>query len=112
MGEQRGIAEFMLDSRSNGAHSHQAMLIEFLTQEMILPFAMHSIHRTLFMNVVKDPSNELCLSDMLQIASVVLTKHIPPAWLAFAADCAEMYVARGGHFVEKSDQAGIYSTTC
>ena len=107
-GEQRGFAEFMLDSRSNSARSHKDMLMEFLTQEMSLPFEMHSIHRALFMNVVKDPSKELCLNDMLQIVSMVLTKHIPPAWLAFAADCAEMHIARGGHFVEKSEQAGIY----
>ena len=94
----------MLDSRSDGTHSHKAMLMEFLSQEMNLPFGMHSIHRTLFMGVVKDTSKELSLSDMLQMASMMLRQHIPPVWLAFALDCA-----RGGHFVEKSDQAGLCS---
>ena len=54
----------------------------------------------------KHVTNEISLCDLLDMFNQVLSKCVYPKWIGFAADCAEMYVARGGHFVEKSEQVG------
>lgn len=96
----------MLENDSDEAHCNRSLLTEFIQQEMKLPFQMHSVHRQLFMAVLKHQSKSMSLETMLQIIFEVMQRQILPPWLAFAADTAEMYVLRGGHFVEKSDQAG------
>ena len=95
----------MLD-QEEGSSCTRKQLIEFINQEMSMPFQVHSIHRQLLQAVKKHVTAEISLRDLLDIFNQVLSQCVNPQWIAFAADCAEMYVARGGHFVEKSDQAG------
>eukprot|EP00435_Cladocopium_sp_Y103_P023240 s1212_g5.t1 len=95
----------MLEQDGDGQEScSRSQLMEFLNQEMSLPFQVHSIHRQLFQAVKKNIAATASLCEMLELFNQVLSQSIYPKWIGFAADCAEMYVARGGHFVEKSDQ--------
>ena len=94
----------MLD-QDDGDTRSRSQLVEFINQELSLPFQVHSIHRQLF-QAVKKTTTEMTLHGLLEMFNQVLSQCVYPKWLGFAADCAEMYVARGGHFVEKSEKAG------
>ncbi len=98
------IAQFMLDGEQRGA------LEAFLATEMTLPDGMHSAQRTLWLQTIQahkescqsGSSNGLTLECLMEVFHKVLQEALKPQWLMFAADCMEHFVARGGHFVEKS----------
>lgn len=98
------IAQFMLDGEQRGA------LETFLATEMTLPDGMHSAQRTLWIQTMQahkescqsGSSKGLTLECLMEVSQKVLQEALKPQWLMFAADCMEHFVARGGHFVEKS----------
>ena len=99
-----GIAQFMLEPDEDGNPSNRTRLTGFVDEEMVLPFAMHSAHRSLWKAISGCKQPSLSLVEFLQIVHACLQNCILPAWLAFASDCAEQFVARGNHFVEKSEE--------
>lgn len=82
----------------------KSSLKTFLSNEMQLPFAMRNAHRVLYMALAVSGRDEMELDEFLQVFHRTLQADtIHSSWLTFAADCVEMYVRRGGHFVEKSE---------
>lgn len=94
----------MLEPDEEGKPSNRKRLTAFIDDEMISPFVMHSAHRSLWKAISGCKQPSLSLLEFLQIVHACLQNCIPPAWLAFASDCAEQFVARGNHFVEKSEE--------
>ena len=98
-----GIAQFMLNNASN---SPRATLEKFLSSEMSLPFGMLSVHRELWLGFTNIPEmSNATLVDFFNMVQTTLQQALLPQWIGFAADCAEQYVAKGGHFIEKSNEA-------
>ena len=93
------IAQFML-------HKELREELEcFIGSEMGMPFHMHSAHRALWLAVVKantGATTAFSLPELLEVFQAVVQEILKPAWLAFAADCADNFVSRG-HFIEKAD---------
>ncbi len=95
----------MLEPDQEGKCSSRTQLKAFIEDDMGLPFPMHSVHRILWKAISGCEQEKLSLLEFLQVVHSCLKTCILPAWLAFASDSAEQFVARGNHFVEKTDEA-------
>ena len=101
------IAQFMLQK------DLREELECFIASEMSMPFHMHSAHRALWLAVVKankGTTTAFSLPELLEVFQAVVQEILKPAWLAFAADCADNFVSRG-HFIEKADDVWKSSAT-